>query len=108
MKWAGQTTESQNSWKQSDEDILWCKEAEQWKLSASKDQLINWSMQENESESFLKSLMRTPIIPSLFPPLPPKPDSPPEVFIEFCFFIYTFIRVYYILHAIIHIIMKSY
>ncbi|XP_031832959.1 meiosis regulator and mRNA stability factor 1-like protein isoform X2 [Nomia melanderi] len=78
VKWAGPNTESQNSWKQSDEDILWYKEPEQWKLSASKDQLMNWSMQENGSESFLKSLMRTPIIPSAFPPPPPKPDSPPE------------------------------
>ncbi|KZC11840.1 Meiosis arrest female protein 1 [Dufourea novaeangliae] len=85
VKWAGQAMENQNSWKRSEENTLWSKEPDMhWKMSTSDDQLINWSLQESGSESFLKSLMRTPIIPPAFPPPPPKPDSPPEVIFEAC------------------------
>ncbi|XP_076293611.1 meiosis regulator and mRNA stability factor 1-like protein [Lasioglossum baleicum] len=78
-KWTEQATENQISWKQSNETTLWSKESDAyWKTSTSKDQLINWSLQESGSESFLKSLMRTPVIPPAFPPPPPKPDSPSE------------------------------
>lgn len=47
--------------------------------SNSEDRLVNWSLQENGSESFLKNLIQTPIMLHGFPPAPPKPDSPPEV-----------------------------
>ncbi|XP_043257610.1 meiosis regulator and mRNA stability factor 1 [Colletes gigas] len=78
-KWTGQTIESQHSWKQIEKNSMWSKESDRdWKTSSSEDQLVPWSLQENGSESFLKSLMRTPIMPHGFPPPPPKPDSPPE------------------------------
>ncbi|OAD54921.1 Meiosis arrest female protein 1 like protein [Eufriesea mexicana] len=78
-KWTEQTVESQNSWKQTDKNNLWLKEScKSWKTSSSEDHLVNWSLQENGSESFLKSLMQTPIIPHNFPLAPPKPDSPSE------------------------------
>lgn len=78
--WSEQVTENQDSWKQTNKDHLWPEESSKsWKISNSEDRLINWSLQENGSESFLKSLMQTPIIPRGFPPAPPKPDSPPEV-----------------------------
>ncbi|XP_078035098.1 meiosis regulator and mRNA stability factor 1-like protein isoform X2 [Augochlora pura] len=80
LKWTGQNTEIHIPWKQSDETALWSKESDTyWKTStSSNDQLIDWSLQESGSEIFLKSLMRTPIVSSTFPPPPPKPDSPPE------------------------------
>ncbi|XP_033336634.2 meiosis regulator and mRNA stability factor 1-like protein isoform X2 [Megalopta genalis] len=79
LKWSEQNTEIQVPWKQCDETALWSKESDTyWKMSTSKDQLIDWSLQESGSEIFLKSLMRTPIVSSTFPPPPPKPDSPPE------------------------------
>lgn len=78
--WSEQVTENQDSWKQTNKDNLWLEESNKsWKISNSEDRLINWSLQENGSESFLKSLMQTPIIPRRFALAPPKPDSPPEV-----------------------------
>ncbi|XP_029037560.1 meiosis regulator and mRNA stability factor 1 isoform X1 [Osmia bicornis bicornis] len=78
-QWTGQTSENQNSWKETDENNLWVKESERsWKSSASENQLVSWSLQENGSESFLKNLMQTSITSRGFPPPPPKPDSPPE------------------------------
>ncbi|XP_076763661.1 meiosis regulator and mRNA stability factor 1-like protein isoform X1 [Xylocopa sonorina] len=68
-KYAKQAVERLSSWKQIDKS---------WKTSSSEDQVVNWSLQENGSENFLKSLMRTPVIPQDFLPPPPKPDSPPE------------------------------
>ncbi|CAK9817150.1 Meiosis regulator and mRNA stability factor 1 [Anthophora quadrimaculata] len=69
-KWTEQIVENQSSWKQMDKNNLWPKKSE--------DQLVNWTLQENGSESLLKSLLRTPSVPRGFPPPPPKPDSPPE------------------------------
>ena len=78
--WSEQVTENQDSWKQTNKDNLWSEESNKsWRISNSEDRLINWSLQENGSGSFLKSLMQTPIIPRGFPLAPPKPDSPPEV-----------------------------
>ncbi|XP_054008380.1 meiosis regulator and mRNA stability factor 1 isoform X1 [Hylaeus anthracinus] len=78
-KWTEQTIGSQHSWKHPEENSVWSKESDKhWKTSSSEDQLGNWALEENGSESFLKSLMRTPIISHGFPPPPPKPDSPPE------------------------------
>ncbi|KAK9300350.1 hypothetical protein QLX08_006896 [Tetragonisca angustula] len=77
--WSEQVTENQDSWKQTNKDNLWSEESNKsWRISNSEDRLINWSLQENGSGSFLKSLMQTPIIPRGFPLAPPKPDSPPE------------------------------
>lgn len=76
--WSEQVTENQDSWKRTNKDNLWAEESNKsWKISNSEDRLINWSLQDNGSESFLKSLIQTPIIPRGFPSAP-KPDSPPE------------------------------
>ena len=78
VKWPEQAVEGQNSWKQTEENNLWSKGFDKhWKTPISEDQLASWTLQESGSESFLKSLMRTPVMPHGFPP-PPKPDSPPE------------------------------
>lgn len=86
-KWLEQAVENPDSWKPMDKSNAWPKESrdKSWKSSPAEDQLANWSSQENGSESFLKSLMRTPIVPHTFPPPPPKPDSPPEVTIPFIY-----------------------
>ncbi|XP_033320589.1 meiosis regulator and mRNA stability factor 1 isoform X3 [Bombus bifarius] len=78
-KWIEQVSENQDSWKQTDTDNLWLKDPNKsWMTSNSEDRLVNWSLQENGSESFLKNLIQTPIMLHGFPPAPPKPDSPPE------------------------------
>ncbi|KYN00174.1 Limkain-b1 [Cyphomyrmex costatus] len=76
-KWIDQLT-SINSWKTKDDKALWS-EDKHWKnLPSSEERTTNWPVPESGGESFLNSLMRTPIMQCNFPPPPPKPDSPPE------------------------------
>lgn len=77
-KWINQLTNI-NSWKVKEDKALWSENRiKHWKnLTSLEERSINWS--ESGSESFLKSLIRTPIMQHDFPPPPPKPDSPPEV-----------------------------
>ncbi|XP_072760485.1 meiosis regulator and mRNA stability factor 1 isoform X2 [Anoplolepis gracilipes] len=76
-KWIDQLT-SINSWKVKEDKALWSQNRiKHWKnLTSSEERSINWP--ESAGESFLKSLIRTPIMQHDFPPPPPKPDSPPE------------------------------
>lgn len=78
-KWIDQLTTNINSWKGKEDKDLWSENRiKHWKsLTSSEERSINWP--ESGSESFLKSLIRTPMQHD-FPPPPPKPDSPPEVF----------------------------
>lgn len=75
-KWIDQLT-NVNSWKMKEDQVLWSENRiKRWKnLKSSEERSNNWP--ESGGESFLKSLIRTPIMHE-FPP-PPKPDSPPEV-----------------------------
>ena len=77
-KWINQLTNS-NSWKEKEDKALWSENRiKHWKnLASSEERSINWP--ESGGETFLKSLIRTPIMQHDFPPPPPKPDSPPEV-----------------------------
>ncbi|KAG7210665.1 hypothetical protein KM043_012173 [Ampulex compressa] len=77
-KW-GNEGDDNNSWKHSEENT-WSKECNKhWKAKQTAEETsVNWTLSETGSESFLKSLIRTPIIQHGFPPPPPKPDSPPE------------------------------
>ncbi|XP_070163124.1 meiosis regulator and mRNA stability factor 1 isoform X2 [Polyergus mexicanus] len=76
-KWIDQLTNI-NSWKVKEDKALWSENCiKHWKnLTSLEERSINWS--ESGGESFLKSLIRTPIMQHDFPPPPPKPDSPPE------------------------------
>ncbi|XP_011876529.1 PREDICTED: meiosis arrest female protein 1 homolog isoform X7 [Vollenhovia emeryi] len=76
-KWIDQLT-SINSWKVKNDKDLWPETHtdKHWKNLPSSDECsINWAMPKSGGESFLSSLMRTPIMQRNFPP---KPDSPPE------------------------------
>lgn len=79
-KWIEQLTNI-NSWKTKDDKTLWSETRDKhWKiLPNSKERSTNWPVSESGGESFLNSLIRTPIMQRNFPPPPPKPDSPPEV-----------------------------
>lgn len=79
-KWIDQLTNI-NSWKTKDDKALWSEVCDKhWKnLPSSEERTTNWPVSESGGESFLNSLMRTPIMQCNFPPPPPKPDSPPEV-----------------------------
>ncbi|XP_018313863.1 meiosis arrest female protein 1 homolog isoform X4 [Mycetomoellerius zeteki] len=76
-KWIDQLTNI-NSWRTKDDKTLWSDVSDKhWKnLPSSEERTTNWP--ESGGESFLNSLMRTPIMQRNFPPPPPKPDSPPE------------------------------
>ncbi|XP_018371437.1 PREDICTED: meiosis arrest female protein 1 homolog isoform X4 [Trachymyrmex cornetzi] len=78
-KWIDQLTNI-NSWKTKDDKTLWSEVCDKhWKnLPSSEERTTNWPVSESGGESFLNSLMRTPIMQCNFPPPPPKPDSPPE------------------------------
>ncbi|XP_024889333.1 meiosis regulator and mRNA stability factor 1 isoform X4 [Temnothorax curvispinosus] len=79
-KWIDQLTNI-NSWKAKDDKSLWPEARDKhWKnLPNSEERSISWSVPaESGGESFLNSLIRTPIMQRNFPPPPPKPDSPPE------------------------------
>ncbi|XP_018346736.1 PREDICTED: meiosis arrest female protein 1 homolog isoform X3 [Trachymyrmex septentrionalis] len=78
-KWIDQLTNI-NSWKMKDDKSLWSEVCDKhWKnLPSSEERTTNWPVSESGGESFLNSLMRTPIMQCNFPPPPPKPDSPPE------------------------------
>ncbi|XP_071579394.1 meiosis regulator and mRNA stability factor 1 isoform X3 [Temnothorax nylanderi] len=78
-KWIDQLTNI-NSWKAKDDKSLWPEARDKhWKnLPNSEERSISWSVPaESGGESFLNSLIRTPMQRN-FPPPPPKPDSPPE------------------------------
>ncbi|XP_025073854.1 meiosis regulator and mRNA stability factor 1 [Pogonomyrmex barbatus] len=77
-KWIDQLTNI-NSWKIKNDKGLWLEVRDKhWKnLSNSEERSVNWPVPESGSETFLNSLIRTPIMRN-FPPPPPKPDSPPE------------------------------
>jgi len=80
-KWIDQLTNI-NSWKaKKDDKTLWSETHDKhWKnLPNSEERSNNWPVIESGGESFLNSLIRTPIMQRNFPPPPPKPDSPPEV-----------------------------
>jgi len=77
-KWIDQLT-NMNSWKMKDDKTLWSETRDKhWKNLNSEERSINWPVSESGGQSFLNSLIRTPIM-QRFPPPPPKPDSPPEV-----------------------------
>ncbi|KAL6266735.1 hypothetical protein P5V15_003571 [Pogonomyrmex californicus] len=77
-KWIDQLTNI-NSWKTKNDKGLWLEVRDKhWKnLLNSEERSVNWPVPESGSETFLNSLIRTPIMRN-FPPPPPKPDSPPE------------------------------
>ncbi|XP_036147876.1 meiosis regulator and mRNA stability factor 1 isoform X5 [Monomorium pharaonis] len=77
-KWIDQLT-NVNSWNAKDNKAVWSETSNKhWKnLPNSEERPINWPIPESGGESFLNSLIRTPIMRN-FPPPPPKPDSPPE------------------------------
>lgn len=80
-KWINQLTTNINSWKGKEDKALWSENhIKHWKNLTSLEErsINNWP--ESGSESFLKSLIRTPIMQRDFLGPPPKPDSPPEVF----------------------------
>ncbi|EZA49569.1 Limkain-b1 [Ooceraea biroi] len=76
-KWFDQL-EDMNSWKAQLDKIVWAENRDKhWKnLPNSEIHPINWP--ENDNESFINNLIRTPMMQRNFPPPPPKPDSPPE------------------------------
>ncbi|XP_011707521.1 PREDICTED: meiosis arrest female protein 1 homolog isoform X4 [Wasmannia auropunctata] len=76
--WIDQLT-NMSSWKAKNDKGLWPETRDKhWKnLPNSEEHSINWAVSESGGESFLNSLIRTPI-QRKFPPPPPKPDSPPE------------------------------
>ncbi|KAL0122954.1 hypothetical protein PUN28_007547 [Cardiocondyla obscurior] len=81
-KWFNQLT-NVNSWKVRDDKAsqktLWPEIRDKhWKnLPNSEECSSTWPVPQSGGESFLNSLIRTPIMRN-FPPPPPKPDSPPE------------------------------
>jgi len=79
-KWLNQLTTNINSWKGKEDKALWSENRiKHWKnLTSLEERSMNWP--ESGGESFLKSLIRTPIMQHDFSAPPPKPDSPPEVF----------------------------
>lgn len=85
-KWITHTINGHNSWKQNEDNHFWTQDCEKhWKvLTYSEERSNNWPLFENNNEDFLKSLIHTPtIMQNDFPPPPPKPDSPPEVYAIF-------------------------
>ncbi|GAB1869017.1 Meiosis regulator and mRNA stability factor 1 [Camponotus japonicus] len=77
-KWLNQLTTNINSWKGKEDKALWSENRiKHWKnLTSLEERSMNWP--ESGGESFLKSLIRTPIMQHDFSAPPPKPDSPPE------------------------------
>lgn len=69
-----------NSWKQKSDVMNWPKKnTSPWSamsaMSLNDNQHQQWPTMQNRGDTFLKSLMRTPVLNNEFPPPPPEPEN---------------------------------